>query len=69
MATDETAERLHPEVVRRVTYAGTWPAGDPFPLTPLKAWYFMQAWEVASAGEMTREQADGLPGKVEAGAE
>ncbi len=67
MATDETAGRPHPEVVRRVAYEETWPAGEPFPLTPLEAWHVMQGWEVVPAGGMTLEQAGRLPGRVEAG--
>ena len=56
-----------PEVVRRVAYEGFWPADQPFPLTPLEAWYVLQGWEVAPAAGMTLAQAMALPGKVEAG--
>ena len=42
MAGDDTTGQPDPEVVRRVAYDAVWPAGKPFPLTPLEAWYVMQ---------------------------
>ena len=48
-----------------VQYGRLWPSDQPFPLTPLEAWYVRQGWEVAPAAETTLKQA--LPGKVEAG--
>lgn len=68
MAEDGTRGQKHPEVRRRIAYENVRPAGKPFPLTPLEAWYVLQGWKVAPAGSITSEQAGALPGKVEAGA-
>lgn len=31
-----------PEVVRHMAYEDLWPSEQPFPLTPLEAWYVLQ---------------------------
>jgi len=41
---------------------------EPFPLTPLEAWYVMQGWEVKPAAGITATQiVDQMPGKLEGG--
>ena len=57
----------HPEVVRREEYAGFWPEGEPFPLTPMEAWYLLQGWAVKPAAGLTPEQYERMPGKLEYG--
>ncbi len=68
MAGDDTTGQPNPEVVRRVAYDAVWPAGKPFPLTPLEAWYVLQGWEVAPVGGITQEQVLAMPGRIEGGA-
>lgn len=60
------AEPAHPEVERRVEYP-VWPAGKPFPLTPLEAWYVLQGWAVRPAAGISMEVFLEMPGKVEIG--
>lgn len=55
-----------PEMVRRVVYDGIWPAGKPFPLTPLEACYVMRGWAVQPAG-VDVDQVRATPGKIEGG--
>ncbi len=57
----------HPEVERRVSYLDIWPSDQPFPLTPLEAWYLLQGWEVAPAAGINLDQVLQLPAKVEGG--
>ena len=65
MAETDDTEQAHPEVVRRRT-EWAWPAGKPFPLTPLEAWYVMQGWEVKPAAGITGTQiVEEMPGKLE----
>lgn len=68
MAEDDAADRRDPEVVRRATYEGIWPADRPFPLTPLEAWYLVQGWDVAPAAGIALDQVADLPGRFEGGA-
>lgn len=42
MAQDGRRGRPHPDVERRTAYENVWPADEPFPLTPLEAWYVLQ---------------------------
>ncbi len=67
MAETEDTGPAHPEVVRRVGYKGIWPAGRPFPLTPIEAWYVLQGWAVQPAGGISGEQVGAMPGKIEGG--
>jgi hypothetical protein len=55
-----------PEVARWVEYA-TWPDDEPFPLTPLEAWYLMKGFAVRPAAGLTDEQFFKLPGDLEGG--
>lgn len=48
-------------------YEGIWPAGRPFPLTPLEAWYVLQGCAVRPAGGLSIDQFDAMPGKIEGG--
>lgn len=64
--TDDTGP-AHPEVMRRAVSGGVWPAGTPFPLTPLEAWYVLQGWAVKPAGGLSFDQVAAMPGKIEGG--
>jgi hypothetical protein len=55
-----------PEVVRWVEYE-TWPRNEPFPLTPLEAWYVLQGYAVRPAAGLTVEQLYRMPGDLEGG--
>jgi len=55
----------HPEVARREEYANFWPEEEPFPLTPMEAWYLLQGWAVKPAAGLSMEQYMKLPGKLE----
>jgi hypothetical protein len=43
------------------------PRTNPFPLTPLEAWYLLQGWEVAPAAGITGDQVMKIPAKAEGG--
>ena len=55
---------LHREVERHGGLP-TWPADQPFPLTPLECWYLMQGWKVRPKVVITRETFDALPPRLE----
>ena len=42
-----------------------WPAGQPFPLTPLEAWYIMRGYAVRPSREMSMDEFQELPGQLE----
>ena len=42
-----------------------WPAGQPFPLTPLEAWYIMRGYAVRPSREMSMDEFLELPGQLE----
>ena len=63
----EVIREPHPEVVRWVEYASSWPADKPFPLTPLEAWYVMQGFTVKPAATFTLDEFMQLPGDLEGG--
>ena len=42
-----------------------WPAGQPFPLTPLEAWYIMRCYAVRPSREMSMDEFLELPGQLE----
>ena len=54
------------EVERRVENP-VWPTDEPFPLTPMEAWYILQGWAVKPKAALTMETFLELPGKVEIG--
>lgn len=41
----------------------TWPADQPFPLTPLECWYIMQGWAVRPKERMSLDVYHELPGR------
>ena len=55
-----------PEVVRWIAYE-PWPENEPFPLTPLEAWYVLKGYAVAPAAGFTTEQLFKLNGRLEGG--
>jgi hypothetical protein len=59
MAEPGPVEQRHPEVVRRAAYDGIWRVDEPFPLTPLEAWYVTQGWDVAPAGGLAQQDQGG----------
>ena len=64
MAESRESAHPHPEVIRKERYP-TWPEDQPFPLTPIEAWYVLQGWAVKPAAGLTRDQLLALPGKIE----
>ena len=56
----------HPEVVRWAD-GQPWPAGKPFPLTPLEAWYVMQGYTVKPTVKLSSDEFKQLPGSLQGG--
>ena len=68
MEDDIPVKHPHPEVKRReIDIGGLWPVDQPFPLTPLEAWYLLQGWEMAPAAGTAGDQVLQMPGKIEGG--
>ena len=61
------SDEVDPEVIRKVGYGYQWPEDQPFPLTPLEAWYVLRGWKVRPSSGLTMDQFNALPGKIEGG--
>jgi len=65
MAYNERPANCPDEVDALETYGGNWPSDQPFPFTPLEAWWILQGYAVKPQADLTMDQFDQLPGKIE----
>jgi len=55
---------LDGSVSARVVYP-VWPAEEPFPLTPMEAWWLLHGYAVKPASPISPEARRALPGPIE----